>query len=512
MLANLSYLVTPFMPNMRYCFVLLLVLFPHFIYAQPKGQVQIDSLQRALTDSKEDTSEVILLVKIDSLYNTIDPDRGINFGYQALDLCKILDWDRGRGLANMTIGLNYKYKAEYKRALPFLFTARTIFEGISDMFDLSNCLKNIGVVYEDSKEYDTALNYYRRSLGISEQLPNKTMIARNYGNICNLYESERLYDSALYYGYKSLRLFQLTGEKVFIATALGNIGIVYNSKGNYDSALNYDQQALKMFEDAGDKVGIAINLGNIASVYYAKDTARLAVGDSTRTDSSKAENIRLAIENYNKAISVANEINQIENIIDLEPKLADAYAFSGDYKAATECYKQYISTKDSAAKNEDITALATIVSNNDLRIRQQEAQIDQLKKQNQLTVLIASVVILIIIIVIVVNRFLAQLKSNRILAKEKKMHLEKIEAQATVLSDIAYTQSHDVRGEVATILGLAQIFNFNEPSDPNNKIVIEGIAEVTEKLDAIVKATIVKENDLSREDRITIVPNKNTLK
>jgi signal transduction histidine kinase len=89
------------------------------------------------------------------------------------------------------------------------------------------------------------------------------------------------------------------------------------------------------------------------------------------------------------------------------------------------------------------------------------------------------------------------------------MHLEKIEAQATVLSDIAYTQSHDVRGEVATILGLAQIFNFNDPGDPTNKVVLEGIAEVTEKLDAIVKATIVKENDLSREDRIQ--PNKNTL-
>ncbi len=117
-----------------------------------------------------------------------------------------------------------------------------------------------------------------------------------------------------------------------------------------------------------------------------------------------------------------------------------------------------------------------------------------------LTLLIASVIILLIIVAIVVNRFLAQLKSNKILAKEKKMHLEKIEAQATVLSDIAYTQSHDVRGEVATILGLAQVFNFNDPSDPTNKIVLEGIAEVTEKLDHIVKETIRKENNLSREE------------
>jgi len=66
-----------------------------------------------------------------------------------------------------------------------------------------------------------------------------------------------------------------------------------------------------------------------------------------------------------------------------------------------------------------------------------------------------------------------------------------------------------VRGEVATILGLAQIFNYDEPDDPTNKVVIEGIAQVTEKLDAIVKSTIIKENELSGE--IKLNPNKNTL-
>ncbi len=172
-----------------------------------RAQTQIDSLLRAFNDSKEDTNEVLLLVKVDSLYNIVNPDRGIIYGNQALDLCKILGWDKGTALANMAIGLSYKYKAEYKRALPELFTARTKFEGIPDLFDLGDCLKNIGIVYEDQREYDTALNYYRRSLAIFEQINNKAMMARDYGNMCNLYESLQMYDSALYYGDKSLENF-----------------------------------------------------------------------------------------------------------------------------------------------------------------------------------------------------------------------------------------------------------------------------------------------------------------
>jgi len=410
----------------------------------------------------------------------------------------------------MTIGLNYKYKAEDKKALPYFFTAKAYFEKIGDMFDLGDCLKYIGVIYENQKEYETALDKYRSSLAIFEKIGKKTMIARNYGNICSVYESLNVYDSALYYGYKSLAIFEQAGEKNFIATGFWNIATVYNSIGNYDSALYYDQKAMKIFEEAGDKGGIAISLGNIGAVYYksAKDTGNHYYTHE-RAIASKTENIRLAIEYFNKAIFASNEINQIESIINLSPELSESYALNGDYKAAFETYKQYMTTKDSAASHESITALATIESNMVLQIRQQEALIDQLKKKNQLTTLVASVIILLIIIGIVINRFLAQLKSNRILAKEKKMHLEKIEAQATVLSDIAYTQSHDVRGEVATILGLAQIFNFNDPADPTNKIVLEGIAQVTEKLDAIVKETIIKENELSREDRLN--PNKNTL-
>ncbi len=508
------------MPKMKYLFALLLALLPYCNgYTQSAAQRQIDSLLLAANDTREDSGYVLLLIKIDSLYNTINPDLGINKGQHAIDIANVIDFQRGVGLANMTIGLNYKYKAEYKKALPYLFTARSLLEKEQALFDLADCLKYIGLIYQDQHMYDTALAYYRQAIAIFQKTGSKAMIARVEGNICNLYESlanERndntLLDSSLFYGQRALQKFLETNDYPFIATALGNIGIVYKSKKMYDSALSCNQRALAMFESQVDKVGIAIVTGNIGEIYYyrALDSGNayyMSLGPSF--DTAKASDLRLSIDYCNMAIAQAYAINQYENLLFVRPILANAYALKGDYTTAFETMLAHIATKDSAAKNEDITAAAVIAANQNLRILAQQSQIEQLKKQYQLTIAVVSVIILIVIIAVVINRLMKHMASNKILAEEKKKHLETIEEQATVLSDIAYTQSHDVRGEVATILGLAQIFNFDKPDDPNNKIVIEGIAEVTERLDAVVKATIKKENELSSD--ITFNPNKNTL-
>ena len=65
-----------------------------------------------------------------------------------------------------------------------------------------------------------------------------------------------------------------------------------------------------------------------------------------------------------------------------------------------------------------------------------------------------------------------------------------------MLTDIAYTQAHNLRGPVATILGLVQIYNFDDATDPDNKEIIEGISAVTERLDKTITEVINKENSV----------------
>ncbi len=108
----------------------------------------------------------------------------------------------------------------------------------------------------------------------------------------------------------------------------------------------------------------------------------------------------------------------------------------------------------------------------------------------------AGLLLVIALAFFIFRNYNIQRKYNELLSREKKSHLAHIEAQSNVLSDIAHIQAHHVRGPVATILGLVQLFNYEDPTDPVNKEVIEGLGVVTEKLDQVVKEVIIKENKL----------------
>lgn len=75
---------------------------------------------------------------------------------------------------------------------------------------------------------------------------------------------------------------------------------------------------------------------------------------------------------------------------------------------------------------------------------------------------------------------------------EKQQSLRRIEQQNRMLMEIASIHSHNVRGPLATIMGLASMFNQQDISDPDNKLIIEGIKVASENLDTIVTEIVQK--------------------
>jgi PAS domain S-box-containing protein len=73
---------------------------------------------------------------------------------------------------------------------------------------------------------------------------------------------------------------------------------------------------------------------------------------------------------------------------------------------------------------------------------------------------------------------------------EHRKHLFKIERQNEALREIAFIESHKIRGPVATILGLEQFYNYNDPADPVNREIIEGIKLVSHELDDIIREVV----------------------
>jgi len=64
------------------------------------------------------------------------------------------------------------------------------------------------------------------------------------------------------------------------------------------------------------------------------------------------------------------------------------------------------------------------------------------------------------------------------------------------LKEIAWVQSHKVRGPVASILGLIGILNEKDPADPVNMQAIEGIKQAALNLDLIIREIDERTKDM----------------
>lgn len=539
---------------MRFFFILLFVFASCLVSAQKKGTALIDSLVGNIALFKEDTNKLILLEKISYAYSTINPDSGIKYGQQIMTLAEKLKWPRGVAKANNSIAINYEAKSNheiaieyylkalkiyemqenkgdaaailsgigliytergnYPQALEYSFKALKNYEDLGSKKEAATAMENIGTTYFEQKKYTKALEYYTNALNIYKRINYKEGIATNFGNMAMVFNIQGNYVKSLEYNLMALKVDKELDNRRFILANLANIGYAYFNMKKYDKALNYQLMSLKMSEELGNKRTIGINLGNIGEVYFtiAQDS-QFIIHNNSIIPTGKMANINKAISYLEKGVVICKDANAYGPFIEFSKYLSDAYSIAGDYKKAFECLQQHITIKDSVFSDQNGIQIANLEANRQIEIKKQEVlikdkqiQINELllsQKRNERVLYIVCIALLLTLVCIILKSLHVYRKSNRILMKEKMKHLdiieeqiERIKKQTTVLNEISHMQAHDVRGPVATILGLVQLFNFEDYTDPTNKVAIDGIATITKQLDEAVKEVIKKENSL----------------
>ncbi len=489
---------------MKYYLLILLVFSSRFSLAENKqGQPRIDSLLAVLPSVTEDTIRLKLLYDLSTTYKTIDPDEGIKYGTQQLELATALGRKLAKGSAYNALGLNYYQKSNYTKALEYFNMALTIFTEKDNLAVYGSIISHIAVIHQEMGNYDKALEYNMWSLKLDIKIKDSVNIGGDYGNIGIIYLLKKEYEKALEYDFKSLDIFERIHDKDGVAHNYGNIGNVYNAYGNYTRALEYDTKALELFKQLGDNNGMSINLGNIGAIYVtlAKELDSLRQPDRILPKGSKGIFLAKGIDYLKQCVDLSKRIGQLDNIIEYSKDLYEAYMVQGNADSALASYIQYTTFKDSVYSSENKLKIATLETERALMLKDKTLQIERLEvaqKRNERIILIIALVLVLIVTGIVFRQFILQRRTNKQLSKEKKRHLARIEKQKIVMGDIAYTHSHEVSGQVATILGLVDVFNMEDYADPDNKVVIDGIAETAVKLDVIVKDMIIMENQLNR--------------
>lgn len=80
--------------------------------------------------------------------------------------------------------------------------------------------------------------------------------------------------------------------------------------------------------------------------------------------------------------------------------------------------------------------------------------------------------------------------------REKRNSDKKLKIQNEKLVEIAFLQSHQVRAPIAQILGLYNLFNFDDYSDPMNAEIFDKMKDTAKSLDKIVRDIVQNTNEI----------------
>lgn len=527
---------------MRRLLFILLILSASISGKCQETPVNMDSVVAVLPSIAEDTNKVLLLDRLSYSLYTSNPRQGLKYAQEELKLSKKLGWTRGLALAYSELGVNSSALADYYKALQFYEKASSYYKELDDKNGLAAIdanislihsaqgrypqaleyalkairlkeaigdeqgkgiiLENIGTIFLEQKDYEKTTKYYATALAVYKKIANEEGIARNMGNMGIVQDAAGNFATALAYHKEALRLNKQLDNKYSVQINHANISLAYLHLKEYRQALIHKQKALEISRELGSRNSIAVNLGNLGELYFAmtKDSAN-TMAAQTHLDS--------AINYLEKAVTLCKALSFSGPLIEYEQYLAEAYFDAGMYEKAFLRLKAYTALHDSVFSMQNKLAIEKLETTRELDLRDRQLEINQLKlkqKDNERTIYLISILLLLLVTGISIWLIVKYRRSNTVLQKEKQRHLRKIEEQvdeikkqAGVLEEIAEIQSHDVRGPVATILGLVQLFNMDDYWDPANKVVIEGIHKITDELDIAVQEVVEKKNKYVEE-------------
>jgi len=148
-----------------------------------------------------------------------------------------------------------------------------------------------------------------------------------------------------------------------IANSLCNLGIAYETQGDYFEALNAQIFALKIREEIGDKSGISYSIHYIGDVYFGQS-------DLSDKISLKDDYNNKALEQFFKALKIAEEIGDKKSIANTYNCIGNSLREKGDYHSALKYYMKTVKIREQ--NGDEINLSTTFVNIGKLYLKQND--------------------------------------------------------------------------------------------------------------------------------------------
>ena len=250
-----------------------LILAVTFVLRTGFGQSQnqyIDSLQRELAVSKNDTMRFILFGRIADVYSEINPDSAFYYAEKVIPYTKKLQLKLEEATALAVMGYAQINLGNYPRSLQYFLSAIEIASDVSSekrvvpsnypsideftdrsgsprlqrLTKLSRIYQDAGILYGNLGNYEKALYYYKTALPLAEESQDLKLVSITYNTLGRAYLSLKKVDSSLYCLQKAYDVAVRSGYNRYVGSILLNTGRVYLAKGEVNIATDFFKKAI----------------------------------------------------------------------------------------------------------------------------------------------------------------------------------------------------------------------------------------------------------------------------
>jgi tetratricopeptide (TPR) repeat protein len=336
------------------------------------AQVSADSLRQVWNDpGQADTIRLQAVHDLARLLLNEDPDSTYSLALQELELARKIRSKRWQGRALSLLGLVWRFRSDYIRALQQYEQSAALLEQAGDWNALASVYGSIGDVYRLQSDFPKALASINKSLLLAEKTGDRKKVADGYVSLATIYyEMPGNNDQARAYLLKAQALYEALGSQEGLSLVFGNLSSIYLDAGDYANALVFNEKGMAIQEKRGDLIGLATSLHNRAGIFSGQGRHREALADLDReieifrnlgdqeglTDaySSRGE-LWIELGRYPEAIRSCHSALQIARALG-SPNLREvdachclytAHLKQGDFQKALGYLEQYVAAKDS---------------------------------------------------------------------------------------------------------------------------------------------------------------------
>lgn len=487
-------------------FLLVTGLGTHLSYAQ----VNIDSLEKELRNSVNDSVQFEILISLSGEYQYRDFSKADQYSAQASKLVEKNRWDWAKTkllgqqafLASLSgdyisairydnenlnlvieegdssaiaeglnyLGNDYIEIGKFDEAYYYFTQSYRVARAIDDSLKMTKAIFNIGRVLNELGQYDLALDHVKVSTTISSSIGDLDGIPYCDEVTGDVYLRRKEYDKAQEYLLKSLAGIRTRKIIVIEPRALKHLAQLQYELGDPEKALAYYDTAAFLFRQASNEFGVAeINLG-ISAILIKEERFAEAQGLIVRS------------------LETAKQFNAERMEIDCYHQLSELAEKKGDYQAALAYHKNYKLLEDSLfsqdmlekvfqdqlrfqteTKDFEIAALSKAKSEQETELRREEFL------RNILVVVIALVVILLFTVYRSGQR---RIRINKLLVEhqdEIKRRSQELEQLNKVKDKFFSIISHDLRSPMNALSAILDMMD-------NDQITREEFSSLSKEL------------------------------